>query len=446
MTIRIHGGRVIDPGRLDGIFDILVDRGRIVDILPGQPSFSESVSTLEGGAERIIDAVGLIVIPGLIDLHVHFREPGQEHKETLETGMAAAARGGFIAVCTMPNTRPAADSKDTLGFIVNKSLEVGRVRVFPVGAVTRGLGGQTLCDYAELKAAGAVAVSDDGMPVMNSLLMRQALERANALDLLMISHSEDLLLAAGGAMNEGEISRMMGVKGIPAAAETIGVMRDIALAELTGARLHIAHVSAEGSVRAVREAKERGIRVTAETAPHYMTLTEKDVLKYGTHAKMNPPLRTARDREAVRRGLADGTIDAVATDHAPHTREEKARDFAKAPNGIIGLETALPVSLGLVWDQVMTLPELIEKMSVNPARILGIDNRLTKGNSADLTVIDPHATYRIDAGKFRSKARNTPFDGWAVKGRVVLTMVGGEVVFEEGRQKTEGGAVNFSVE
>lgn len=437
MRIRIRGGRVIDPGRLDGIFDILVDQGKIVDILPEQSSSPEPGGLPGNGSERIIDAAGLIIVPGLIDLHVHFRDPGQEHKETLETGMAAAARGGFTAVCTMPNTQPPADSSETVGYIVNKAREKGGVKIFPVGAITRGLEGEGLCDFAGLKAAGAVAVSDDGMPVMNSRVMRQAMERAMALDLPVFSHSEDLNLAAGGAMNEGETSRIMGMKGIPAAAETIGVMRDIALAELTGARLHIAHVSTEGAVRAVREAKERGISVTAETAPHYLTLTEKDVLKYGTHAKMNPPLRTAQDREAVRLGLADGTIDAVATDHAPHSRDEKDRDFAAAPNGVIGLETSLPVSLGLVWDQVLSLSQLIERMSVNPARILGIDNRLTKGNPADLTLIDLHAAFRIDAAKFRSKARNTPFDGWAVKGRAVLTMVGGEVVFEEERLKTE---------
>ena len=302
--------------------------------------------------------------------------------------------------------------------------------MYPVGAITKDLKGEALCDYAELQSAGAVAVSDDGMPVMNSLMMRQAMERAKALNLPVISHSEDIHLAAGGAMNEGETSRLMAVAGIPNAAETIGVMRDIALAELTGARLHIAHVSTAGSVRAIREAKGRGVRVTAETAPHYFSLTDEDVLKYGTNAKMNPPLRSDRDRDAIRRGLADGTIDAIATDHAPHALAEKALDFADAPNGIIGLETSLAVSLKLVEDQLLSMSQLIEKMSVNPARILGIDNRLMIGHPANITLIDPHAAYRINASEFCSKGRNTPFDGWAVNGRAVLTMVAGNIVFE----------------
>ena len=430
MKIWIHGGRVIDPGRLDGMFDILVDGGKIVDITPERPGTAPEDRMPDVAADRIIDASGLIICPGLIDMHVHFREPGQEHKETLETGMAAAARGGFASVCTMPNTQPAADNRETIAFIVKKSLENEGVRVYPVGAITKDLKGGTLCDYAELQSAGAIAVSDDGMPVMNSLMMRQAMERAKALNLPVISHSEDIHLAAGGAMNEGETSRLMAVGGIPNAAETIGVMRDIALAELTGARLHIAHVSTAGSVRAIREAKGRGVLVTAETAPHYFSLTDEDVLKYGTNAKMNPPLRSDRDRDAIRRGLVDGTIDAIATDHAPHALSEKALDFAHAPNGIIGLETSLAVSLKLVEDQLLSMAQLIEKMSVNPARILGIDNRLMIGNPADITLIDPHAAYQINASAFCSKGRNTPFDGWAVNGRAVMTMVGGDVVYE----------------
>ena len=421
---------MIDPGRLDGMFDILVDCGKIVDITPERPGPATADKMPDVAADRLIDASGLIICPGLIDMHVHFREPGQEHKETLETGMAAAARGGFVSVCTMPNTRPAADSRETIAFIVGKSREKGGIRVYPVGAITKDLKGEALCDYGELQSAGAVAISDDGMPVMNSLMMRQAMERGKVLNLPVISHSEDIHLAAGGAMNEGETSRLMAVGGIPNAAETIGVMRDIALAELTGARLHIAHVSTAGSVRAIREAKGRGVRVTAETAPHYFSLTDEDVLKYGTNAKMNPPLRSDRDRDAIRRGLADGTIDAIATDHAPHALAEKALDFADAPNGIIGLETSLAVSLKLVEDQLLSMSQLIEKMSVNPARFLGIDNRLMIGHPADITLIDPHAAYRIDASEFCSKGRNTPFDGWAVNGRAVMTMVAGNIVFE----------------
>lgn len=421
---------MIDPGRLEGRFDILVDRGKIVGIFPEQHERIPADRTSDRTIDRTIDATGLIIVPGLIDMHVHFREPGQEEKETLETGMAAAARGGFTSVCTMPNTHPAADSRETVSFVVKKSRAKGGTRVYPVGAITKGLKGEFLCDYEELRSAGAIAVSDDGMPVMNSLRMRQAMERAKKLNLLVISHSEDLDLAAGGAMNEGDVSREMGVRGIPGAAETIGVMRDIALSELTGARLHIAHVSTAGSVRAIQDAKARGVPVTAETAPHYFTLTDRDVLKYGTNAKMNPPLRTDLDREAIRRGLSDGTLDVIATDHAPHTPAEKARGFADAPNGIVGLETSLAVSLGLVRDQCLSMTRLIEKMAVNPARILGIDNRLTAGHPADITLIDPCETHRIDAAAFKSKGRNTPFDQWMVTGRAVMTMVAGDIVFE----------------
>jgi len=429
MKIWIHGGRVIDPGRLEGDFDLLVEAGKIVDIFSGRPE-TDAAGRAEITADRKINAAGMIVCPGLIDMHVHFREPGQEHKESIATGVAAAARGGFSAVCTMPNTQPAADTPETVAFILEQGRAAGGVRVYPVGAITRELKGAALCDFEALVAQGAIAVSDDGMPVMNSRLMRRAMERAKALNLLVISHSEDIPLASGGAMNEGDAARGMGVGGIPDIAETIGVMRDIAVAEFTGARLHIAHVSTAGSVRAIRDAKARGVAVTAETAPHYLTMTDDDVPACGTHAKMNPPLRTAQDREAVRAGLADGTIDAIATDHAPHSAAEKALAFADAPNGVIGLETSLPVSLSLVRDRLLTLPQLIEKMSVNPARILGIDNRLTVGRPADITLIDPRAPHRIDARDFRSKGRNTPFDRWDVEGRAVLTMAAGKIVFE----------------
>lgn len=441
MQVWIHGGRVLDPGLLDGRFDILVDGGRIAGIFPADPDRKRPEIPPDSATDRIpdrtIDASGLLVVPGLIDMHVHFREPGQEEKETIETGMAAAACGGFTSVCTMPNTRPAADSPETVSFILAKGRARAGTRIYPVGAITHGLKGDILCDFKALQSAGAVAVSDDGMPVMNSQRMREAMERAKELDLLVISHSEDLNLAAGGAMNEGEASRRMGVRGIPGAAETIGVMRDIALAELTGARLHIAHVSTAGSVRAIRDAKARGVSVTAETAPHYFTLTDRDVLKYGANAKMNPPLRSEMDREAVCRGLADGTLDAIATDHAPHTPREKAGNFADAPNGVVGLETSLAVSLRLVENGCLSLARLIEKMSINPARILGIDNRLKTGNPADITLVDPRAAHRIDAAAFKSKGRNTPFDGWTVTGRAVMTLVDGEIVFEaEGSSPT----------
>jgi dihydroorotase len=365
-------------------------------------------------------------------MHVHLREPGQEHKETIASGCRAAAWGGFTAICAMPNTNPVNDNPQVTGYILEKASRVNVSRVYPVGAVTRGLAGKRLCNYSELKDAGAIAISDDGMPVMDSRLMRQALENAKQVDLLVISHSEDLNLAAGGVMNEGPLAAQLGFAGIPNASESIMVMRDIALCELTGSPVHIAHVSTAESVRAIRDAKARDIPVTAETAPHYFMLTE-DVVKDGqTNAKMNPPLRSHRDRDAVREGLADGSIDVIATDHAPHSSKEKDIDFEHAANGIIGLETSVSMGLKLVEEGVMTINTLIEKMSTRPAQILGIDHGLQIGQIADLTIIDPNIDYRINADQFQSLSRNTPFDGWQMRGKPILTMVAGNIVFDEG--------------
>ena len=431
MNIRIKGGRLLDPGTIDTIADIYIEEGRIKRIEPVEGNPPAVTSSAQRPSEFLeIDADGKIVAPGLIDLHVHFREPGDEHKETIYSGCRSAAAGGFTAVCTMPNTNPVNDSQQITEYIIKKSHQACAARVYPVAAISKGSKGDQLCEFGELKAAGAVGVSDDGLPVMDSLLMRRALEYAQHFDLMVISHCEDLNLLAGGVMNEGAMATRLGLAGIPNACESVMVMRDIALAELTGAAVHIAHVSARESVQAIRDAKQRGVSVTAETAPHYFTLTDEAVEGYDTHAKMNPPLRTRSDCEAIRQGLVDGTIDVIATDHAPHSSIEKDIEFDKAANGVIGLETALPISLKLVQEGVLSLAELVEKMAVRPAQILGIEHHLKVGNPADLTIIDPERHYTIDAKQFYSMSRNTPFDGWQVQGKAVLTIVNGQVVFD----------------
>ena len=425
MMTLIKGGRVIDPGKLDGIMDIFIADGKIVEIK------TEGLADGEYPELKTVDASGKIVIPGLIDMHVHLREPGYEHKETIETGCRSAVVGGFTGVCCMPNTNPINDCKAVTEYILAKAREAGTARVYPVAAISKGSQGEDLCDYGELKSAGAVALSDDGNPVMNSQLMRRALEQAREWQLPVISHCEDLDLAADGVMNEGAVARDMGLTGIPNASESIMVLRDIALSELTGASIHIAHVSTMESVRAIREAKTRDVAVTAETAPHYFTLTDASVKGYNTNMKMNPPLRSIHDREAVRQGLADGTIDVIATDHAPHSSIEKSVEFQKAPNGVIGLETALSLGFNLVDDGILSLQVLIEKMSTNPARILGLEKGLTVGQPADITIVDPGKSYRVNVDRFKSLSRNTPFDGWDMKGKTVLTMVGGKIVYQE---------------
>lgn len=425
MLTLIKGGRVIDPGNLDGIMDIVVENGKIVEIKKGVLINGDNTEL------TIIDASQKLVVPGLIDMHVHLRDPGHEYKETIETGGLAAAFGGFTAICCMPNTDPVNDSRQVTEYILKKAKKADTVRVYPVAAISKGLRGENLCEYGELKDAGAVAVSDDGNSVMNSQLMRRALEYAGGFDLPVISHCEDLDLASGGAMNEGAVATQMGLSGIPNAAESIMVLRDIALSELTGIPVHIAHVSTRESVRAIRDAKKRGVCVTAETTPHYFTITDTAVRDYNTNAKMNPPLRTEQDREAIWQGLADGTIDVIATDHAPHSIIEKAVEFDQAANGIIGLETSVSLSLKLIETGIIGITDLVEKMSTNPARILGLENGLKTGRAADITIIDPEMSYRIDADRFQSLSRNTPFNGWNVKGKAVLTMVGGKIVYQE---------------
>ncbi|MBC2696565.1 MAG: dihydroorotase [Desulfobacteraceae bacterium] len=433
MPVLIKGGRVIDPGNIDEIVDILIKDGKISEIKEQGSEIGGQRSEVRGqGAEiRIIDASGKIVTPGLIDMHVHLREPGHEYKETIESGCLSAAYGGFTAICPMPNTNPVNDNGQLTEYIFKKAVIADTVRVYPVAAISKGLNGKSLCEYGELKEAGAIALSDDGNPVSNSQLMRRAMEYAKGFSMLIISHCEDLDLAANGVVNEGSVATNMGLAGIPNAAESIMVMRDIALCELTGSRLHIAHVSTKESVQAIRNAKKRGVKVTAETAPHYFTLTEDAVKGYNTNAKMNPPLRSSQDREAILEGLADGTIDVIATDHAPHSYIEKEVEFDKAANGIIGLETSVSLSLKLVRDGVISLTGIVEKMSTNPAKILGLDIGIKTGRPADITIFDPDLSYKIDSGKFQSFSRNTPFNGWDMKGKAVLTMVGGKVVFEK---------------
>ena len=418
----------MDPDRHDGIMDILIKDGNIIAIDPQVLTIDQSNNPLE--KIDIIDCKGCIVSPGFIDIHVHFREPGFEHKETIDSGCRSAAHGGFTAVCTMPNTSPANDDPAVTESILEKARQANLARIYPIAAVSQGLKGEEMCDFNALRNAGAVAVTDDGMPVAGSLMMRKALETAGELGMPVISHSEDLELAADGSMNEGRVAREMGYKGIPNAAESIMVMRDIALSELTGAPLHIAHVSTRESVHAIRDAKRRGVNVTAETGPHYFSLTDDAVQEYGANAKMNPPLRLADDRDAIIEGLQDNTLDAIATDHAPHSETEKKGPFEKAPNGIIGLETAIPISLAMVHKGQISMMDLIRKMSTQPAKIINIDNGLNVDMPADITIINPDLPHVIDAGEFQSKSRNTPFHGWKVKGRAVMTIVGGRVVFD----------------
>jgi dihydroorotase len=423
-TILIKGGHIVDPGRFVGVGDLLIDQGKVAAI-------GHNLAASSGGAT--IQGSGKLVLPGLVDLHVHFREPGFEYKETIQSGSAAAVAGGFTTVCCMPNTNPVNDNQAVTEFILERARLAGLANVFPVGAITKGSEGKELAEIGDLRRSGCVAISDDGKPVMNSLVMRRAMEYALAFDLTVVDHCEDLHLAEGGCMNEGLVSTELGLPGIPAAAEDVMVARNLSLSELTGARLHLAHISTAGSVRMVREAKSRGIRVTAEACPHHILLTEELVRGYNTHAKMNPPLRTWDDVQVIREGLRDGTIDVIATDHAPHATQEKQQDFTEAPFGIVGLETALALTLGLVEEGVFSLERAVETLTAAPAAAFGLKKgTLAVGADADLVIVDQNEQWEIDPSKFRSKSRNTPFAGWKVKGRVKTTIVGGRVVFDDG--------------
>jgi dihydroorotase len=431
MDLLLKGGHVIDPDHLDGEMDILIRNGRIHTIMPSGEGLGSTLGVSPSPQKvHIIDLGGKIVTPGFIDMHVHFREPGHEHKETIHTGGMAAVHGGFTGVCTMPNTDPVNDSPAVTAYILEKARQAGNSKVYPCAAVSHALKGARMTRFGALKEAGVVALSDDGMPVTSTRLMREALEMAKAFDLPVISHAEDLGLTANGAMNEGRIARELNIPGIPNTAESLMVERDIGLAALTGSRVHIAHVSTKESVAAIRKAKQQGIHVTAETAPHYFTLTHEAVRKWGTNAKMNPPLRSSEDRTAIIEGLGDGTIDTIATDHAPHHPDEKNVDFENAPNGIIGLETSVSLGLTLVNQKHLSLSDWIRKMTVNPAKILNIPCGLNKNALADITVIDLAKQTQVHADSFQSKSRNTPFDGRKLTGGPVLTIVDGKILFQ----------------
>ena len=419
----LRGARVIDPSRgTDGVADVYITGGKIEavgrNIAPGDDA-------------EVIDVAGKVIAPGLIDLHVHLREPGQEDLETVATGALAAAAGGFTAVCAMPNTDPVTDNQAAVGFIVRQAMRAAKARVYPIGAITMGQKGQQLAEFGEMVGAGAVAVSDDGKPVVSSHMMRTALEYAQTFGIPVADHCEDPTLSLGGSMHEGLVSTRLGLKGIPSAAEEIMVARDIILAELTGGHVHLCHMSTRGSVELIRRAKDRGVPVTAEATPHHFSLTHERVEGYDTNAKMNPPLREEADREAIRQALKDGTIDVVASDHAPHHYDAKEREFDDAPNGIIGLETALSIGLReLVRPGLLSLAELVDRMSTRAARIFHLPGgTLASGAPADLMVFDPEATWVVEPARLHSRSRNTPFAGETLPGVVHLTLVEGAVVY-----------------
>jgi len=422
----LKGGRVVDPanGR-DGIFDVLIDGDRIARVAKDIPV---------NGAQVIDVPNGFVVCPGLIDMHVHLREPGQEHKETVATGVASAVAGGFTAVACMPNTVPINDNAGVTEFILKKAAEAGLARVYPIGAVSRGSDGEQLADIGELRAAGCVAISDDGRPVKTALLMRRALEYAGMFKMPVLEHCEDLSLKGEGVAHEGYHASLLGLRGIPGLAESIMAQRDIALAEFTGGSVHICHMSAATTLRAVREGKSHGANVTSEVAPHHFTLTDEALaspVSYDTNVKMNPPLRGVSDRDEMLKGIVDGSVDAIATDHAPHHYDEKKVEFDRAPFGIVGLETGVSLSLDrLVHSGLIRLPRFVELLSANPARILNIPGgSLSDGAIADVTILAPDLQVVVDASKFRSKSRNTPFSGWQFRGGVAATLVGGRTVY-----------------
>ena len=423
----LRGGRVIDPANgIDGMHDVLLDGDRIAAVGRDLPV---------DGATVVAVPAGMIVCPGFIDMHVHLREPGQEHKETVATGTASAAAGGFTAVACMPNTSPVNDNANVTGYILSKAAEAGLARVYPIGAVSRGSKGDLLADIAELRKAGCVAITDDGHPVATAMLLRRAMEYAGMFNMLVIEHCEDPSLKADGVAHEGFHAARLGLRGMPGACEALGVERGVLLSELTGSAFHVAHMSARASLRAVRKGKDAGIRVTCEVAPHHFTLTDESLgspIPYDTNTKMNPPLREAADRDAMIGGIVDGSVDVIATDHAPHHADEKHVEFDRAPFGIVGLETAVSLTLDrLVHSGLITLPRMVQLLSANPARLLGVSGgSLSVGQPADVTVIAPDLRVKVAARELRSKSKNTPFDGWELRGGVAATIVGGRPVFE----------------
>ncbi len=421
--LRIHGGHVIDPANgVDEVADIWIENGRI-----------DAISKHKGKADKSIDASGLTVTPGFVDMHVHLREPGEEWKEDIESGSRAAVAGGVTTMCCMPNTKPRLDHAGMIRQVIERAEAIGLCRLRPIAAVTKNLEGTQLTEMRELARAGAIAFSDDGRPIWHAGIMRKALEYASSFGLLIIQHAETLELTEGGAINEGWISTQLGVQGMPVEGEDAMVARDIMLAALTDARYHIAHISSGASVELLRQARARGLKVTAEAAPHHFALTEEEVLNFNADAKMNPPLRIEEDRLAVIEGLRGGSIEIIATDHAPHHEDDKRCGLECAAFGIVGLETMLPASLGLVRDGVLSMPELIAKITCNPARLLGLEaGTLSTGAAADVTIFDPDATWTLDRKKLFSKSKNTPWHGREMTGRVAYTIMGGRIVFERG--------------
>jgi dihydroorotase len=429
-SLLLRGGRIIDPSQnFDDIGDVLIEDGKVAHA-------GNALSELrrDNGLE-VIDCTGQIVAPGFIDVHCHLREPGREDVETVATGARAAAAGGFTAVCAMPNTDPVTDNQAAVGFIVRQAQRAASARVYPIGAVSVGQRGEALAEFGEMVGAGAVAVSDDGKPVATAQLMRTALEYARTFGIPVADHCEEMSLARGGAMNEGIVSARLGLKGIPSEAEEIMAIRDILLARRTGGHVHLCHMSTRGSVELIRWGKDRGIRVTAEVCPHHLSLTEDAVEGYDTNAKMNPPLRTADDVAALQEAVRDGTIDLVATDHAPHHYDEKEREFSDAPNGIVGLETALAVvATHLVVPGILSWPTLVDRMSTTPARVFGLTGgTLRRESVADVTIFDPAAEWTVDPDQFLSKGRNSPYRGKRLTGRATCTIVGGRIVFRDGK-------------
>jgi dihydroorotase len=429
MKLLLKGGRLVDPSQnLDEVTDILIENG----VIAGVGNDLLKAAKKETAAVETLDIKGLLVVPGLIDMHTHLREPGFEYKETIQTGSEAAAAGGFTSIACMPNTNPVNDNRSVTEFIRRQAARCGLVNVYPVASISMKMEGVDLSEFMDLKNSGAVAFSDDGKPVMDSALMRRALEYASSLGVPVISHCEDIRLSAGGAMNEGLMATELGLGGIPTIAEDIMVARDILIADYTRTTLHIAHVSTAGAVQLIREAKARGINVTAETAPHYFTLTDESVKDFDTRFKVNPPLRSAADVAAVKQGLKDGTIDAIATDHAPHSLTDKEVEFDYAAFGLTGLETSLGLALKLVDDGILSLNELVLRMSTNPARILHLQKGTLKtGSDADITVIDLKKNWVVDPQSLRSRGKNTPFYGWKMTGKAVMTIVGGEITYQD---------------
>src|SRR6266403_170104 len=425
MRLLIQNGYIIDPAQgLNTGKNLLVEDGRVVGVL----GYSDPIPE----AAELFDATGLIVAPGFIDMHVHLREPGHEYKETIASGAAAAVAGGFTTVCAMPNTDPINDSAAVTRFVIEQAERAGLASVFPIGAITKNSAGTELSEMGEMKDAGIIAVSDDGRPVPTAGMMRRAMEYARGLDLPVVDHCEDKSLARGGVMHEGHWSLVLGLRGMPAAAEEVDAERNCLLAELTGARLHLAHLSTRGAIEAVRRAKEKGLRVTCEVAPHHWTLTDEAVRDYDTNTKMSPPLRDQDHIDAIIEGLRDGTVDAIATDHAPHHADEKELEYDQAPFGIVGLETAVGLAMErLVKDGFISLDRLVELCSTNPARILHLEDRgtLRAGARADLTILDPELDWTFDASRSKSKSRNTPFDGYTFHGAAVATLVAGRVAY-----------------